>query len=251
MIPTRIGQKIEGGYFAGVIRVKDCAYAILAAPKSTERSIPFKTHCSGTPNTQLVNDGWSNTNAMNDSAHLAAQYCRSLNVGGHADLYLPSRDELELCYRVFKPIDWSNTTSGVGTLSFDLRLATGTNLNAIPTGAAYTKTDPARTVVTSFQTGSVEAFDTSSYYWTSTESSSYTIHSLIQTFSNGDQGWYTKDSVYRVRGIRRVLIVCTASRIKTKQIKSRKVHLTRDHCVRELCVRFRSILARILQPFFK
>ena len=93
MIPTRIGQKFEGGYFAGVIRVRDCAYLILAAPKSTECSIPFKPQWSGTPGTQLGNNGWANTNAMNDAEHPAAQYCRNLNVCGHTDLYLPSRDE--------------------------------------------------------------------------------------------------------------------------------------------------------------
>ena len=208
MIPTRIGQKIEGGYFAGVIRVKDCAYAILAAPKSTERSIPFKTHCSGTPNTQLVNDGWSNTNAMNDSAHPAAQYCRSLTVCGYADLYLPSRDELELCYRVFKPTDQVNVTSyTAGTYTGNLRLANGTNLNSIPTGAAYTETNPARTIATAFRAGSVEAFETSNYYWTSTEFSNYTSFSLIQYFSSGNQTWYDKTNVLRVRSVRRVPIL--------------------------------------------
>ena len=205
MIPTRIGQKFEGGYFAGVIRVKDSAYLVLASPKSTERRIPFKTTYSSTSGIQSVNDGWANTNAMNDVDHPAAQYCRSLNVGGHADLYLPSRDELELCYRVFKPIDLSNTTSGVGTFPGNLSSANGTNLNAIPTGAAYTKTDPAQTIVTAFRAGSVEAFD-EAYYWTSTESSYDTTGSLIQTFSDGYQDCDSKTGVLRVRGVRRVLI---------------------------------------------
>ncbi len=194
MIPTRIGQKFKGGYFAGVIRVRDRAYAVLAAPKSTECSIQFKTRCSGTPNTQLVNDGWSNTNAMNNNKHPAAQYCRNLTVDRHTDLYLPSRDEHELCYRVFKPTDWDNVKSS------------GTNLNSIPTGAAYTKTDPAQTIVTAFQTGSVEAF-AADWYWTSTEYSSDTNNSLIQNFSGGYQLWTNKTNVYRVRGICRVLIL--------------------------------------------
>ena len=74
MIPTRIGQKFEGGYFAGVIRVKDSAYLILVAPKSTEhKRLQWKTQLSRTPGIQSVNDGWANTNAMNDSAHPAAQ----------------------------------------------------------------------------------------------------------------------------------------------------------------------------------
>ena len=207
MIPTRIGQKFEGGYFAGVIRVKDSAYLVLAAPKSTERSIRFKTQLSSTPNTQLVNDGWANTNAMNDSAHPAAQYCRSLTVGGHTDLYLPSRAELELCYRVFKPTNRGNITCPAGTMSGNLRLANGTNLNAIPTGAAYTETNPARTIVTVFQTGNVEAFEPSNYYWTSTEFSSNTDASLLQDFSCGSQNWDNKTGVRIVRSVRRVPIL--------------------------------------------
>ncbi len=169
MIPTRIGQHFEGGYLAGVIRVKDSAYLILAAPKSTEL------------------------------------HCRSLPVGGHADLYLPSRDELELCYRVFKPTDQVNVTYTAGTFDGNLSLATGTNLNSIPTGAAYTEINPARTIVTAFRAGSVEAFN-EDWYWTSTESSSSTNISLIQLFSNSTQTWHTKTNVFRVRGIRRVLI---------------------------------------------
>ena len=207
MIPTRIGQKVEVGFFAGVNRIKNCAYLVLVAPKSTECSVQFKTHWGGTPGTQLVNDGWANTNAMNDSAHPAAQYCRSLTVGMHTDLYSPSRDELELCYRVFKPTDWGNDKYVADTLSGNLSLANGTNLNSIPTGAAYTETDPARTIVTAFQTGNVEAFDTSDYYWTSTESSSNTGGSLVQNFSYGNQGWASKTNVGRVRGVRRVLIL--------------------------------------------
>ena len=208
MIPTRIGQKDEGGYLAGINRIGNCAYLILVAPKSTEhKQLQCKTRLSSTPDTQLVNDGWANTNTMNDSAHPAAQYCRSLTVGGHTDLYLPSCDELELCYRVFKPTDWNNVTYPAGTMSGNLRLENGTNLNSIPTGAAYTETNPEQTIVTAFRAGSVEAFETSDYYWTSTEFSDYTSFSLIQDFSNGTQTRFNKTNVLRVRGIRRVPIL--------------------------------------------
>ena len=206
MILTRIGQKFEGGHLAGVIRVNDCVYAVLVAPKSTECRVQFKTTYSSTPGIQLVNDGWSNTNAMNDADHPAAQYCRSLTVGGHTDLYLPSRAELELCYRVFKPTARDNATYPAGTLRCNLRLATGANRSSIPTGAAYTKTDPAQTIVTARQTGSAEAFAVG-WYWTSTESSSYTNSSLSQDFSNGLQSWNFKTGVGRVRGVRRVPIL--------------------------------------------
>ena len=206
MIPTRIGQKFEGGYLAGVIRIRDCAYAILVAPKSTEGSVQFKTTYSSTPGIKLVNDGRANTNAMNDFAHPAARYCRSLTVSGHADLYLPSCDELELCYRVFKPTDQVNVTYTAGTYTGNLRLANGTNRNSIPTGAAYTKINPTRTIVTAFQAGSVEAFAVG-WYWTSTEYSSITNTSLIQDFSDGDQDWGLKTNMRRVRSVRRVPIL--------------------------------------------
>ena len=205
MILTRIGQKFNGGYFAGVIRVKDCAYLVLVAPNTTERSVQIKTKYSSPSGIQSVNDGWDNTNAMNDVEHPAAQYCRSLNVGGNTDFYLPSRDELEMCYRVFKPTARDNATYTAGTLSGNLSSATGTNRSSIPTGAAYTATSPTQTIVTEFQSGSVEAFD-EKWYWTSTESATNTYDSLRQNFSNGNQNWDSKTDVYRVRGVRRVLI---------------------------------------------
>ena len=121
-------------------------------------------------------------------------------------MYLPSRDELELCYRVFKPTNRSNTTSGAGAFPGNLSLENGANRNSIPTGAAYTETNPASTIVTAFQTGNVEAFAVE-WYWTSTEFSASTNNSLIQNFSNGNQNWFNKTNVYIVRGIRRVLIL--------------------------------------------
>ena len=205
MIPTRIGQKNEGGYFAGINRIQNCVYAILVAPKFTEHNcLEFKTQGSITHGILLVNDGLTNTLAMDDNTHPAAQYCRSLNVCGHTDYYLPSRDELELCYRNLKPTECCNTPVPASAHSGNLSLATGTNYNSIPTGSAYTETNPARTIVNAFCIGGVEAFEY--WYWTSTESSLYLGRSLIQYFSRGYQGWSDKTHVYRVRPVRRILI---------------------------------------------
>ena len=205
MIPTRIGQKIEGGYFTGFNRIQNCVYAILVAPKCTEKThLQFKTQNTSTPGTLSVNDGMENTLAMDNNTHPAAQHCRSLNVCGHTDYYLPSRDELELCYRNLKPTNCCNTTLPAGTHGGNLGLATGTNPNSIPTGAAYTATNPAQTTVTVFQTGGVEAFEY--WYWTSTGSSTSTNSSLCQDFSDGNQIWNAKTYVDRVRGVRRLPI---------------------------------------------
>ena len=205
-LPTVFGQAWGGGYYAGVIKVGTTRYALIVAPKSTQTTgIAFKTTADATANTQSVNDGWTNTNSMNNASHPAAQYCRNMTAGGYTDWYLPSRDELELCYRNLKPTTSNNATGPTG-ITGNATANHGENPNSDPAGAAYTTTNPAQTTATTFQSGGVEAFDASDYYWTSTESSSDTNASLIQLFSNGLQGWFSKTYVYRVRGVRRVQI---------------------------------------------
>ena len=206
-LPTVFGQAWGGGYYAGVIKVGTTRYALIVSPKSTQTTgIAFKTTNDATANTQSVNDGWSNTAAMNNASHPAAQYCRNLSAGGHTDWYLPSRDELELCYRNLKPTTQINNVYAAGTYSGNLRLANGTNPNSDPAGAAYTTTNPAQTTATTFRTGGVEAFD-ESWYWTSTEYSSNTSVVLLQYFHNGYQDYASKTRTSaKVRSVRRVVI---------------------------------------------
>lgn len=160
LIPTRVGQRFEGGVFTGVIRVGESAYAIIVAPKSTQVSgLSFKTTNSATENTWSVNDGWANTRSMNNSSHPAAQYCRNIAVGGYTDWYLPSRDELELCYRNLKPTTDNNATGLITSTAGNLNKNHGENPNSDPAGAAYTTTNPAQTTATTFRLGGVESFD--------------------------------------------------------------------------------------------
>ena len=203
--PTTIGQAWGGGYYAGVIKVGTTRYALIVAPKSTQTSLAQKTTADATANTQSVNDGWTNTNSMNNSSHPAAQYCRNMTAGGYTDWYLPSRDEFELCYRNLKPTTDNNYVGTPG--SGNLGLANGTNPNSDPAGDAYTTTNPAQTTATTFRTGGVEAFDTDTYYWTSTEYSSGTSSALIQSFHGGGQTNNLKTTTgYKVRAVRRVVI---------------------------------------------
>ena len=207
MIPTRVGQKCEGGYFTGVIRIGSTCYAIIVAPKSTQvTGLPFKTSVDATANTQSVNDGWTNTNSMNNSSHPVAQYCRNIASGGYTDWYLPSRNELALCYRYLKPTTDNNAT-GLTRMLGNGTPTCGENPNSVPAGVANTTTNPAQTTVTTFQSGSVAAFDTDTYYWTSTEYSSYTSRTLVHHFNLGRQPTSGKTITgNKVRAVRRVAI---------------------------------------------
>ena len=206
MIPSRIGVKFEGGYFIGVIRAGDVCYALIVAPGCTEVRLAQKNSNGQTTVTQSVNNGVLNTHEMNDDFYSVAQYCCNLTEGGYTDWYLPSRDELELCYRYLKPRADYNTTYSDGNFLGNLGFANGTNPNSVPVGTPYTTTNPAQTAVIAFWAGSVDAFS-SAYYWTSTEYTARTSYVLIQNFDYGHQCWDGKtDSGNRVRAVRCVLI---------------------------------------------
>ena len=205
MIPTRIGQRSPGGYFAGINRIGTNCYAVIVSPKWTESDQSWKTNHELTPNTRSVNDGISNTIAMNPSNHPSAKYCLGLVVDGCNDFYLPALNELEVCYRNLKPGTSTNAVFSRSVFGEQMHDYSGTNLSSVPSGSAYTLTNPSQTVVTAFCSGNNESFSTT-VYWTSTESSTYTNGSLFQNFSDGSQVWSYKSSVFRVRGIRRILL---------------------------------------------
>lgn len=205
MIPTRIGQKVEGGFFTGINRIGKIAYAIIVDPKSLQAQLEIKTAFNATPNTQSINDGWANTTNMDNINHPAARYCRTLTAGGYTDRYLPGRNELELCYRYLKPTANSNAVYSAKTFAGNLGLANGTNPTSIPTGRAYTATSPSQTIVTAFCSGSADAFEVGDY-WSSTEFSTSKISSLVHHFSDGRLYLDSKTSVNRVRAVRRVEI---------------------------------------------
>ena len=207
MIPTRIGQQTPGGYFVGINRIKNNCYAVVVSPKCVETVLASKTTCTATPNTQSVNDGLANTLAMDSNEHPAAQYCLSVVVDKCNDYYLPSKCELELCYRNLKP---SNSENFIGSDNYvfnQLSHLPGANLHAVPTGNPYTLTDPTQTIVTKFVTKNAEAFNTDTYYWSSTESRMYTTLSGYQHFSDSSQLENIKTNIADVRAVCRICIV--------------------------------------------
>jgi hypothetical protein len=146
-------------------------------------------------------DGLSNTNALYSASstnYIAVNYCKSLTTGGYNDWYLPAKDELELCYRSFKPITGANTTS------FPTYTG-GNNSSSVPQfNQSYTTSDPAQTTITAFKSGGTEAFATTDY-WSSCEASS--TNAWRQSFIDGMvYGNDTRMSPYNIRPVRRSLL---------------------------------------------
>lgn len=208
--PTVIGEAFGGGFYIGNIVQGGTEYYIIVAPKSSgeNSSKQYKTSNSAAPSaTQTLNNGPASSSSMNSSTYPAAQFCEGLTIGGYTDWYLPSRDELELCYRNLKPTTQSNFTLNRPKSSItypegdDLSSDTmGVNRNSSPTGAAYTSGTPSQTSVTDFIAGGTEAFATV-YYWTSSESSA--SQSWRQNFANAFQTNTFKDNAGYIRAVRR------------------------------------------------
>ena len=207
MIPTRIGQRVPGGHFAGINRIKNSVYAVVVSPKWTERKLQWKTVYTHTVAAQSVSNGRANTIAMDSAEHLAAQYCLGLVVDGCNDFYLPAMSELELCYRNLKSDASENYVTSGDRIGKPLHHANGTNLFSVPTGKPYTLTDPTQTIVTAFVNRNTYSVDQFQWHWTSTESVTKPSCSIALSLIGGTHTWDFKDRVHKVRAVRRICIV--------------------------------------------
>jgi hypothetical protein len=223
---AQIGAPYGGGFVAGKI-VSDYdgkTYGLIVSDGSGDSvqmgagtmnwrtSRTSVTTTGGVPPMTLA-DGRANHNAilaLNSLAEFPAfkwieDNCNAgAGLNGHSDWYLPSRDELEIIYRNFKPTTQDNNTSTRTTTGFGGDGAVfGTNANSIPVGSGYTLTDPAQTADAAFQAAGEDAFE-ALHYWSSTErdaSSAWT-----QFFYNGYQTTNNKDNSCRVRAVRRIAL---------------------------------------------
>ncbi|PXX49407.1 DUF1566 domain-containing protein [Aquitalea magnusonii] len=190
-----IGEAFEGGFFAGRIRIGSNEFALIVSPKA-----PGETDMAWGPRSKDIKaarscfDGMANTSAMAEAGSELAKWALALNIGGHADWYIPSRDELEICYRNLKPTGQENYCS----------FRDGDNASSIPAGFLYTEQSPAQTAVSAFQDENAEAFDCC-WYWASTQYSPGTAWS--QDFSDGYQDLNHEGIELRARAVRRILIL--------------------------------------------
>lgn len=192
--PTIPGTPYAGGFYAGRINIEGEQYAIIVAPKAAGE-VEAAWHKDATAaNSISFFDGLANTKAMAEAGSELAQRMLSMSIYGLSDWYLPSRDELEICYRNLKPTNDSN---------YCYR---GDNPSSVPPGYAYSRDLPAQTVDAAFQAGGAEAFEPE-WYWTSTQYAGNPDYAWVQVFNGGSQDDGHHSSEYRARAVRRVLII--------------------------------------------
>lgn len=191
-----IGDAYGGGFFAGQINQSGTVYNLVVAPKSGGETVAkWKTGNTGDSGCDSFIDGPANTNAVDDAAHPAAQFCNGLTIGGYTDWYWPARNELEVCYYYLKPNATANSTSS------------GSNANAVspePISTNYSSGSPAQTSVAAFQTGGAQVFIAAGYF-SSTQYDIDTSRGWSQDFNAGGQGTNPdKNTGSNVRAVRRV-----------------------------------------------
>jgi hypothetical protein len=191
-----IGDAYQGGYYSGKYSLGGTTYYLIVAPIATGQSNKqFSINTTSGTGGNNNEDGYTNSNNMNNSNFPAAQWARGLNIGGYTDWYMPSQNELCTVYYFLKPGTGTNDT------------ASGINYNAVapqPNGTNFTSGNPSQTTAAAFQTGGAEALSTSRYY-TSTDQNPYAYQ---QIFSNGSQVYvYGNRTVsLNVRAVRKVAV---------------------------------------------
>jgi hypothetical protein len=165
-----IGAPFEGGFYGGEIIVNGERFALVVAPKAEgeKMELEYKLKDRSTSDeTASDDDGFANSELINDSNHPAAHFCRQLQIGGFNDWYLPSCDELALLCRNLGP---------------------------------RRKNTPEL-----FREDAAEAFNTE-YYWSSTEHAPHSNLAWLVGFGSGGQYYYGKYTSFGVRAVRRLKI---------------------------------------------
>jgi hypothetical protein len=189
-----IGAAFGGGFFAGYIRVGEGLDAVILSPKDPGEKASTIWHKSrkSIPGAQSFFNGRSNTLAMAEAGSELAKWALDLRIGDFADWFLPSRDELELLYRNFKPGKNENYCS----------FRDGDNPSSVPAGYPYSSTYPAQAAIEAFRAGGAEAFEEDCYV-SSTEYAPDPGSAWGQDFTGGYQYCYRKGTAWRARAVRR------------------------------------------------
>jgi hypothetical protein len=191
-MPTvAIGSPLEGGFYGGIVRIRDVLHAVIWSPKDGgETKGVWLGQRKLVQGSESCFDSISNTLAMADAGSKLAKWAIDLRLGGHDDWCLPARDVLELAYRHLKP----NTYETACTFR------DGDNASSVPAGYPYSEASPiVQTSVAAFMFGGPEAFDTD-WYWSSTQYSE--SDAWDQDLSNGFQYGNGKKYEAHARAVR-------------------------------------------------
>jgi hypothetical protein len=190
-----IGAPLASGFYAGLFNLDNQLHALIVSPKEQGQTKGVKWGEYGTAiDARSCNDGLANTAAMAKVGNETAAKILQMEIDGSAGWYIPSRDELEICYRNLKPTTDDNYCT----------YRDGDNASSVPVGYPYTAETPAQTTAEAFQKDAPEAFD-AAWHWSSTQYSAYFAY--IQFFGDGYQVSHLKDVEYHVRAVRRLLVI--------------------------------------------
>jgi hypothetical protein len=163
-------------------------YRIIVSPKKygEHTGVQLKSTPSPLPlGCQTLNEGWFSTNVMKHAGdaytYPAAWWARGLVIRGYDDWYIPSRDELELCWRHLKPIQTRSymrtnrsrgqfTNETVNGGCSDRSTSHGVNNNSYPIGNAYTSVFPKQTTVSKFKLNTGKEYIGCHEHWYGTSS---------------------------------------------------------------------------------
>ena len=158
---------------------------------------------------------------INDSVeHPAADFCRSVKYNEFDDYYLPAVNELELCYRTFKPtldkprLDLFNGLVGFPYESIGRHI--GYNPVSYPAGSEYEFNNINVSKNELFLVNNKESFVVENeyfdlaQYWSSTQSPVNKRYAYYQRFKDGLQHNVADKRVFRyLRAVRREVIKIT------------------------------------------
>ena len=185
-----LGTSMDGGFYAGRIKVDGQPFALILLSKAEgEHRGVWIPRYKDVPGAKSYNDGLANTQAMAEAGSGIAK--KAIDLGA----YIPALDELEVIYRNLKPTARENYCY----------MRSGINLNAIEPTSPYTPDFPLQTQAELFQSGGAEAFAEEAY-WASTQYASASRYAWCQDFGNGGQHDDTRSRGLRARAVRRLPI---------------------------------------------
>lgn len=194
------GQHFAGGIFSHVYMHGAERRALILSPKAEGELREMRWHAKYGMVAGALSyfDGLANTRAMAEAGSELARRLLDLRIGGKDDWCLPALDQLEPCYRIFKPCTRKNYCWA----------RSGINLSAIPPTWPYTPDSPIQTGLEAFRENgelldgmASEAFEAAAY-WTSTQHAADVGCAWLQDFDDGNQDYGGKGYRFLARAVR-------------------------------------------------